>query len=1235
MPTLDEMAAPPKALSLDEMATTPSTSPVIQTPTYSETPDEAFQRAKEAERLATEHNLSLDESQSLIAGDEPGAFGKALEKIRGFINDKTGLLGYDTRLIGEPYYPQDHPVETGLGVSARTAGTVVSGLTVTAADILVNKTVGDKTLADLITRVAGPGGYQPSEIDKEMNVFGEDLLSLMPVGAGTAKLVSKIPASRFLQTLFSSGLTFGSTSAAVQASRAVTEGTPVDWKEVHLQSAYGVGFGAGEFAVGAALTGFAKGFEKYWGIRDLSKTGPVPGKGSLQDQVAAQEIQKRNDIARAKAAHRRGEPMPQDLVDKYMAPPKATETPTSPQAAKDSAVGTKTPIEAQTRAIEAPVKSKEAPSIKGQGEGQMKRLYHGTTAEFEQYNAGAGIGPHFGTVEQANNFAEGMNSNVRPVDVAVKNPLRLDDGFWENPAGLALKLKKAGIIDDAGLNSFLEIKGESTQFEWLRKTIRDAGYDSIVYSNAMPGEGAGDSYIPLDPGKQVKSAFSPTPTVAEEKVVVSLDASNKTLLDHLKVARKLREDEVEPAIKALRARQAKRGESRLAAGLAAGRPAGEAIRKSTGGYKDMADVPEIEPPPLSDAQWELYSDKILEVYPPGTSNNQFHITDAQKALDRLRGGKILTNSEFAILEPVFGKDTTIAMHEAMQRYAPPSERKWQMVRDIVSAWKLPFNLDLQIARQGSSFVARNPIIYSKSVGVGAASYLDKGYAERTMAEVLANPNHADAVKSGINFLSDAPYSTNTPEQFTTDLPAKMVRLGKASGPITKTLTAPVRVYGEALLASERSFVASANYMMQALWDTQAQIWSHSNLSPAKLAEHKANYANTINTFMKLMKAKSPTGKAVMKVANLALFSPSMTFSRPYRIKALIMNTGSRRYAAELIATELAKIWMISGMGVLAASWSKAKNPEERPPVDSDMNPLSSNWGKIRVRNTYHDYGGGDIQFYRTVGRLITLHAKNQQGDIRPIDFADTIAQYATTRETALLSSMGQLISGYDYMGKPITPTQVAIDSAVPQFMQNIYDAMKEDGALAGFVAGAEGLASAGVNSYPESASSKFNRLADNTAKDKFGKTWDELLPGEQSALKALPELIEAQAAIKSEQIGMKPNNNFMKEQLLSSEKIRKSLPDKLSKAFKEHGVTVGISRTIEDGFYLNDELYERYLQQTGVEINAIASPIVEAPQWKSLPNSARAAILGSIAGAARESAKGKLLAEIYLGQKKK
>jgi hypothetical protein len=1078
MPTLDEMAAPPKALSLDEMATTPSTSPVIQTPTYSETPDEAFQRAKEAERLATEHNLSLDESQSLIAGDEPGAFGKALEKIRGFINDKTGLLGYDTRLIGEPYYPQDHPVETGLGVSARTAGTVVSGLTVTAADILVNKTVGDKTLADLITRVAGPGGYQPSEIDKEMNVFGEDLLSLMPVGAGTAKLVSKIPASRFLQTLFSSGLTFGSTSAAVQASRAVTEGTPVDWKEVHLQSAYGVGFGAGEFAVGAALTGFAKGFEKYWGIRDLSKTGPVPGKGSLQDQVAAQEIQKRNDIARAKAAHRRGEPMPQDLVDKYMAPPKATETPTVPQAAKEGVVAS------------------------------------------------------------------------RPVP------------------------------------------------------------------SPPPGPQAGQAALP-------------------EKVVVSLDASNKTLLDHLKVARKLREDEVEPAIKALRARQAKRGESRLAAGLAAGRPAGEAIRKSTGGYKDMADVPEIEPPPLSDAQWELYSDKILEVYPPGTSNNQFHITDAQKALDRLRGGKILTNSEFAILEPVFGKDTTIAMHEAMQRYAPPSERKWQMVRDIVSAWKLPFNLDLQIARQGSSFVARNPIIYSKSVGVGAASYLDKGYAERTMAEVLANPNHADAVKSGINFLSDAPYSTNTPEQFTTDLPAKMVRLGKASGPITKTLTAPVRVYGEALLASERSFVASANYMMQALWDTQAQIWSHSNLSPAKLAEHKANYANTINTFMKLMKAKSPTGKAVMKVANLALFSPSMTFSRPYRIKTLIMNTGSRRYAAELIATELAKIWMISGMGVLAASWSKAKNPEERPPVDSDMNPLSSNWGKIRVRNTYHDYGGGDIQFYRTVGRLITLHAKNQQGDIRPIDFADTIAQYATTRETALLSSMGQLISGYDYMGKPITPTQVAIDSAVPQFMQNIYDAMKEDGALAGFVAGAEGLASAGVNSYPESASSKFNRLADNTAKDKFGKTWDELLPGEQSALKALPELIEAQAAIKSEQIGMKPNNNFMKEQLLSSEKIRKSLPDKLSKAFKEHGVTVGISRTIEDGFYLNDELYERYLQQTGVEINAIASPIVEAPQWKSLPNSARAAILGSIAGAARESAKGKLLAEIYLGQKKK
>lgn len=751
-----------------------------------------------------------------------------------------------------------------------------------------------------------------------------------------------------------------------------------------------------------------------------------------------------------------------------------------------------------------------------------------------------------------------------------------------------------------------EIERSAKQIVDIDKAIKDA-----AIAAKTPPTKATEGKTPAG-ATQITSPIVPSPEV---KPVVDLTETNKMLLEHLDTARKLRADEVEPAIKELHARQAEKATGELQKGLAEGLSVGQAIRKSKKGYIDRAIVPEIEPPPLTENQWNRYSDRILEVYPSESTKGQFLRSNAQDAFDRLRDGKIITNYELQILEPILGRDTTIAIYDKLKKYRSPAERKWEIARNIITFWKLPFATDVQFIRQASSLAARHPVEYAKGSAVALKAYIYKGFAEQAIKEVKENPNHEDAKKAGMNFIPDTPYAGDKPEQFVSRLPESMAILGEKNNIIAKIAAFPIRGYGKWLMASERSFVASTNHFMQNLWDSQAKIWSQSlsefektnpdkkslNKFRADLDTEKGNYANTINTFMKLMKAKSPTGKAVMKVANLILFSPSMTFSRPYRLKVLAMNKGSRLYAAQIVGTEIGKIQLISAIGVAIGAMYKAINPDEEPPIDSDLNPLSSNWGKIKVGNTYYDFGGGDIQFYRTLARLVALHTKNQAGEIRPIEFWDTVKNYGQQRETAFIGTMAELISGKDYMGKPITAIDALTQSQIPQFAENIYQATKTDGIVQGLLAGMAGLSSAGVSSYPPAGKTEETLLKNKLAQTAYKMNWIDLSPMAQQRLTRAnrPIIQAAEQKTNKERIERQDDEYLVrirKAEREGGQGVLKLISPESRQVIKNLGIELGLARTSGD-WSMNDKRFEQYQKLTAEYLDAKLSILITRPIW--------------------------------------
>lgn len=133
--------------------------------------------------------------------------------------------------------------------------------------------------------------------------------------------------------------------------------------------------------------------------------------------------------------------------------------------------------------------------------------YHATPNEFDTFDMSKGdIGAHFGTLDQAYkrlNGRLGGKGHIYKVKVKVYNPLKLkDEGTFHAYGSVADQLLKKGIIskeDHSRYTSQGGYKKEITKAHnaEIRDKLKQAGYDSVTYSNTH--EGKGISLIAIDP----------------------------------------------------------------------------------------------------------------------------------------------------------------------------------------------------------------------------------------------------------------------------------------------------------------------------------------------------------------------------------------------------------------------------------------------------------------------------------------------------------------------------------------------------------------------------------------------------------------------------------------------------------------------------------------------------------------------------------------------------------------
>ncbi len=672
---------------------------------------------------------------------------------------------------------------------------------------------------------------------------------------------------------------------------------------------------------------------------------------------------------------------------------------------------------------------------------------------------------------------------------------------------------------------------------------------------------------------------------------VTIETSNKAIIAWSDKAKLLNATERKASVSRLRKQQAGRGRERYKLEREAGTPRLEAFRRARKAYGGRAAVPEIEPLKLTAAQRDLYGRKIEQIYPV---EQQFQRTGAAEAILKMENGRIPTNYEFGLLEPIFGREATKKLYTDLIKKRPFSG--WELPALVIQAFKTKFGFDIQMFRQGRSLAVRHPALYLKSSWINARAYVSNKYAEKMFAQVKNSAGYMESEKLGWNYVGEAGYSSKRLEYYSLGLTERLLT----------SKYKPMRAWGKLLEASERGAVSGINNMQKGLYDIAAKNVQRLNFTPAQRKLWMKNRAKTHNTFIKILRV--PPGKQyqglrkLKQVANYLLFSPSMTVSRPLSIKALVANKGSRKYTAGVIASNIASIYAITAIPTIIGHQMRLQNPEEEPDINGELNVLDGSWGKIRHGDTVFDFSGGDAPFYRTVARIgvsaymsgrefATGEATTEAFGKRIPNAGETLERYFTTRETAVLGYAKTMLTGKDWLGEPIPRFEATVRALSPELIEATIETGMTDGLWRSLATFAATTTSVGVSTYPARATGTRSKFRDIVSQAKHSVDWDELSMSQQNRLRSehRKQFEVLSERVRKERIGKPISIEKIKEEEL---RAGKRIGDMLSEPNRQwvEDISLGLSRRPKN-WYLNDKRYNRYQELVAESIDERLSKI--------------------------------------------
>ena len=384
---------------------------------------------------------------------------------------------------------------------------------------------------------------------------------------------------------------------------------------------------------------------------------------------------------------------------------------------------------------------------------------------------------------------------------------------------------------------------------------------------------------------------------------------------------------------------------------------------------------------------------------------------------------------------------------------------WNLPRGLLASFDFsyPFRQGLLMARHGKEF--------ADSFQTGFRAFFDDGLARQTMDQI-------DSVSRGTLHISplEGGRLLDREEQFLSRW------LGKIPG----------------LRRSQQASIVFINKLRADVYDTVTRAWMKTGYQPTtRDLEGLGNYISRATGYGSLGQFENAAGSIAQ-----GFFSPRLLMAR-------LQAPGYLFHSSPKVRMEAAKDF-VTVFGALSALTTLA---EVSGAADVEVDPRSSDFGKIRIGQTRIDPWGGYQQLARYATQLITGDLKAiSTGQIYEATRIDTAWRFVRSKFNPATGLAYNLASGENMIGEEVSPAKwdkIIKDTIVPLFFQDMNDAIHEEG-LTGAALTAPAFFGVGAQTFTKSSE-------DRAAQDFGSESYRDLNVLDQATL-------HAQMAAKGEKI---------------------------------------------------------------------------------------------------------------------
>lgn len=390
----------------------------------------------------------------------------------------------------------------------------------------------------------------------------------------------------------------------------------------------------------------------------------------------------------------------------------------------------------------------------------------------------------------------------------------------------------------------------------------------------------------------------------------------------------------------------------------------------------------------------------------------------------------------------------VAQEKNRRANRPMSDKVWDVMVDL---WNIPKSLvstiDMSaVLRQGAILTAANPISGAKA-----------------FSEMIRQTFSKKREQEWLMILKDTP-EFQVMRQAKLYIAEPNAKLSAKEEAFVSNFASKIPVFGAIVAASERAYTGYLNKLRVDVFLNGSDRLRENGFTPESNPDAYKAWANFINNASGRGNLGALENSAV--VLNNFFFSPRYLASR---VNLLNPVTYSKMPPA---VRKMALKNMISfvGFGVLTLSLAAAGG------ADVEIDPRSSDFGKIKFGNTRYDMWAGFQQVIRLIAQIATGQKKSSStGKITELDGksfpgetrGDVALRFLRSKASPSAGIMYNALTGKDVMGNEVTIQGELVRNTVPLYIQDIQSIYEEEGTTGVLRSAIPAFFGIGVQSYDQ------------------------------------------------------------------------------------------------------------------------------------------------------------------------